>query len=216
MFIINQFEAHKVNAINKDKFLRYSFHIHSEFIFTNSTPEDNLYDIFSKKNKIDKIHLDDDSVKTLCNLFDSLKSTSDFGDLLYKKIHAIEILIVVGKILNAHKITDKNDLNNSTLKLAIDFINENFTTQLTLKDIATHCFVSVNQLCALFRNTLSTTVIKYITSLRITLAKKYLSEGKSVTDTAYLCGFNDYANFIRTFKSHTGFSPKKFNEKMKK
>ena len=49
-----------------------------------------------------------------------------------------------------------------------------------------------------------TTATKYITSKRITEAKKHLLEGKSVTDAAFLCGFNDYANFIRLFKIAVG------------
>jgi AraC-like DNA-binding protein len=37
-----------------------------------------------------------------------------------------------------------------------------------------------------------------------------LLAGNSVTDTAFRCGFNDYANFIRTFKSAVGVSPGKY------
>jgi AraC-like DNA-binding protein len=57
-------------------------------------------------------------------------------------------------------------------------------------------------------------VAKYITSRRITEAKKLLSNGKNVTDTAIMCGFEDYANFIHVFKKHVGVTPGKYNVKM--
>ena len=81
--------------------------------------------------------------------------------------------------------------------------------------VAKNTYVSVNQLCRLFTRYCGTTVTKYITSKRITEAKKRLEEGKSVTDTAFMCGFNDYANFIRVFKKAVGVPPgkyKKFSE----
>ena len=41
-----------------------------------------------------------------------------------------------------------------------------------------------------------------------------LAEGKSVTDTALSCGFNDYANFIRTFKQAVGVPPGKYRSQI--
>jgi AraC-like DNA-binding protein len=46
--------------------------------------------------------------------------------------------------------------------------------------------------------------------LKVIEAKKLLSSGKSVTDTAIMCGFDDYANFIRVFKKHVGQTPGKY------
>ena len=41
-------------------------------------------------------------------------------------------------------------------------------------------------------------------------AKKLLKNGHSVSDTAMLCGYHDYANFIRSFKKSVGVSPGKY------
>jgi AraC-like DNA-binding protein len=72
--------------------------------------------------------------------------------------------------------------------------------------------LSVAKLCDLFKNQLSTTANKYLTGKRISHAKKLLSEGKSVTDTAIESGFSDYANFIRTFKKAVGIPPGKYKQ----
>ena len=105
---------------------------------------------------------------------------------------------------------NQNKQQSKTVQLAIDFINNNYSQELTLEMIAKNSYVSVNQLCRLFNKYCSTTVTKYIISKRITEAKKMLSEGKNVTDTAFMCGFNDYANFIRVFKKAVGVPPGKY------
>ena len=79
-----------------------------------------------------------------------------------------------------------------------------------METISRHSYVSAKQLCKLFKMYCNTTVSKYIVSKRITEAKKLLAEGKSVTDTAFMCGFNDYANFIRVFKKTVGTPPGRY------
>lgn len=210
LFILNQFEAHKVTAYNNEKFIRYSLHIHPEFIHLNSTPDVNLYKCFYSDQKLDRINLTDSEAQKLSKLFSTLSEDYGYGDDVYKKIRTIEILLEITKLYDTHHTTPNLLPSNKTLLLAIDYINQNFAQQISLEDVAKNCFVSVNQLCSLFKKYLYTTVNKYITSKRITQAKKYLHEGKSVTETAFSCGFNDYANFIRVFKTNVGTSPGKY------
>ncbi|WP_081743881.1 helix-turn-helix domain-containing protein [Eisenbergiella tayi] len=49
-------------------------------------------------------------------------------------------------------------------------------------------------------------------SKKTAAAKQLLAEGKTVTETCYLSGFNDYNNFIRTFKKITGTSPGQYQK----
>lgn len=210
LFIINQFEAHKVNAYGKNKFSRFSLHIHPDFIYNNSSIEADFYKYFYSDKKLDQISLTVAETDKLKNLFSSLTEDHEFGDDLYKKIRTIEILLEICRLCDTHQQSKSISHKNETLQLALDYINQNFTQPISLSDIAKNCFTSVNQLCILFKKHLSTTVNKYITGQRITLAKKYLSEGKSVTETAFACGFGDYANFIRTFKNNVGTPPGKY------
>lgn len=214
LFIINHFEAHKVSSTDYQKFVRYSLHIHPSFLHLNSTPEVDFAKCFYSHNKSDKISLTDQEVKCLTELFDALKVDYGYGDELYKKIKTIEILLQVNKLHKKHLNTKFVSPLNKPLQLAVDYINKNFTRALSLDEVAKHSFVSTNQLCVLFKKYLSTTVNTYIISKRITQAKKYLSEGKSVTETAFACGFNDYANFIRVFKKSVGISPGKYKNEV--
>lgn len=53
-----------------------------------------------------------------------------------------------------------------------------------------------------------TSTNKFINALRINKAKKLLSEGRTVTEVAFLVGFNDSNYFSTKFKSVTGYTPR--------
>ena len=38
-----------------------------------------------------------------------------------------------------------------------------------------------------------------------------LSNGISINDVCTKCGFNDYSNFLKSFKKAVGISPKKYS-----
>ncbi len=210
LFILNQFEAHKVTALTSGKFARFSLHVHPEFIHANSSVDVDLYKCFYQDGKLDKITLTQEESDNLKNLFFNLSKDYEYGDELYKKIRVVEILLEVIKIYDTKRTQSGKFVSNNTILLAIDFISKNYMREITLEDVAKNSFVSVNKLCSLFKTHLYTTVNKYLTSTRITKAKTFLHQGKSVTETAYSCGFNDYAHFIRTFKSLVGVSPGKY------
>jgi AraC-like DNA-binding protein len=56
-----------------------------------------------------------------------------------------------------------------------------------------------------------TTINKYITARRISIAKSLLSNGANINDVYIDCGFNDYSNFLKSFKKAVGVSPKKYS-----
>ncbi|MBO7214348.1 MAG: helix-turn-helix transcriptional regulator [Clostridia bacterium] len=213
LFIISHLQAHKVAPCNFDNFIRFSLHVSPSFILSNSTASVDLSACFYSDNKTDKITLSDSEVESLISLFKKLENYKEFGDEVYKNLSAVEILLFVNELIGVQTTKLSSQSNHPSLDRAIDYINENYDKNLNLSIIAQNSYVSVNQLCSLFQTYLSTTVIKYLTSLRITHAKKLLLSGKSVTETAFSCGFNDYANFIRTFKQAVGVSPGKYTKK---
>ncbi len=209
LFLINSFQAHKVSPTDENNFVRYSFHVHSKFLLDNSTDTVSFDKYFYSQNKVDVIKLSQEESDKMVNLFKSLTIDHDFADDVYKKIHAVEILLETTKLLQTRN-NQKSAVQQTPLKKALDYINDNFTKQISLNDIAKNSFLSVARLCELFKKQLSTTAGKYLTGKRISHAKKLLSQGKSVTDTAIESGFSDYANFIRTFKNAVGVPPGKY------
>ena len=210
LFIINQFEAHKVIPDSDAEFSRYIMHVHPTFLYSVSEGDVDLSECFYHSDGKNKFSLSKTELTEFCQLFESLKKDSPYGDNIYKKLRATEILLAVNRVSETHSERIPQIKKHKTVQLAIDYINTNYSQELTLDMIAKNTYVSVNQLCRLFNKYCGTTVTKYITGKRITEAKKLLEEGKSITDTAFMCGFNDYANFIRVFKKTVGVPPGKY------
>lgn len=210
LFVINQFEAHKVVADDSDKFVRYILHVHPSFLYSNSYGNINLPDIFYASDKITKLTLSKEDAEKLTVLFKQLDCDYPYGDEMYKRLRGSEIILETARLFSTHITSSQNAFSHKTVQLAIDYINTNYASALTTQEVAGNAFISPTQLSRLFNRYCGTTVTKYIVSKRITEAKKLLLSGKSVTDTAFMCGFNDYANFIRTFKNAVGVPPGKY------
>lgn len=215
LFIINQFEAHKVVPSNKSNFTRYILHIHPSFIYSNSCGDVNLANCFYSSEKITKISLSKEERGKMMSFFEALGNNYSYGDEMYKKIRVTEILLEINRLFSEYSKNFSSKFSHQTIQLAVDYINKSYASPINLEEVAKKSFVSPTQLSRLFNKYCGTTVTKYIISKRITEAKKLLSAGKSVTETAFMCGFNDYANFIRTFKKAVGVPPGKYKSAIK-
>lgn len=212
LFIINQFEAHKITFDEHRKFCRYVMQVHPEFLYAHSSPSTNLAHCFYTRERgiLHKITLTEKEREAFIGFIHRLEKEESYGDDIIKDITATEILILINSAFISRTGMEKT-VGSEAIRKAIGYINENFSRKLSLPEIAGNSYVSVNKLCRLFNKYCGTTVSKYIASRRITEAKKLLSSGKSVTDTAIMCGFEDYANFIRVFKKHVGITPGKYS-----
>lgn len=220
VFVMNQFEAHRITPYADLPFKRYVMQIHPEFLYENSTPETNLGYCFDVrgKNITNRISVNKEEQEKLCRMFKKLSFDNGFGDDILKTSSTLEIITAVNRffIEKNKDYTYHSDLKNKTLAVAVDYINKNFSSHISLEIVAKNSFVSVNTLCNLFKTHMGTTVTKYITSKRMTEAKKLLQSGESVSMTAEKCGFTDYTTFIRAFRRSIGMSPGSYQKMLKK
>jgi len=213
IFIINQFEPHKITFKKNEVFERYVIQLHPSFIYDSSSEITDLSHCFYARTTPDcnRLSLTEEDRDYVLSLIERLKSYNSFGDDILKNNIMTEIMIFINKKFIESSQKAPSDLSDSRVVLdAIKYINLHYGEDIYLADIAENSYISINQLCLIFKKCLGTTVIKYLTSKRISEAKKLLKNGKSITETSAECGFNDYANFIRTFTKTVGVSPKKY------
>ena len=212
VFIINQYEAHKITYDQSRDFSRYVFQISPEFIHDCSTGLSDLSKCFyPHKSGFDhRVHLTDAQAEKLKNSLKQMENDYGFGDDIIKRSLMSEILVDLNRAVMMREGDEWKTPSHNAIGLAIDFINNNYENPITLETVAKASYLSVKQLCRLFSEYCGTTVAKYITSKRITEAKKMLAAGKSVTETALQCGFGDYSGFIRVFKKNVGVTPGKY------
>lgn len=82
--------------------------------------------------------------------------------------------------------------------------------EMDLERTAAEAGLSPFHFLRLFSRALGVTPHQYLLRSRLRHAARLLTDGKSVTDTAYDVGFNDLSNFVRTFHRAAGVSPLHF------
>ena len=215
LFVINQFETHKITTTPNGMFARFSILIHPDFLFKNSTEQTDLSRCFFERDTAfsHRITLNDREIFELERRLLLFRRNLGYGDDVAKNATINQILVFVNRFCQKHAaLEDATSRESKAITHAIGYINEHFAEDLSLERLAKHSFVSVNQLCKLFKSQFGTTAAKYITARRIMEAKKMLLQKKSVAETALSCGFLDYANFIRVFKKLVGSSPGKYGK----
>ncbi len=215
LFILNQYEPHIITTDTSQTFARFVMQIHPDYLKSQSTLATDLSYCFYNRgdNVSNKISLSDKEIAEFEKLFVSFRVLNDFGEDVLKNAAANKLLVLVNQLfLKRSGIKRTTNEDDRIIESALSYINEHYFEDLTLEKLAKVSYISVNQLCKLFKSRLNTTAAKYIITKRIAEAKKLLAEGKSVAETATLCGFQDYANFIRVFKKFVGTPPGKYSK----
>lgn len=103
-----------------------------------------------------------------------------------------------------------------SISKTISYINSNFERKITLDELADISGYSKSRFMNVFSKAMGMTPIKYLNKLRISCAAELLaSDGQSISEIAFACGFDDSLYFSRAFKKAYGISPSEFREKNK-
>ena len=88
------------------------------------------------------------------------------------------------------------------------FIRENFDRKISLSSVAERMNVSSNYLSRQFRRDTGMTLTSYIHRVRLRQAKRLLAQGgRSISEIAYLTGYQNYRDFYRNFVKYEHASP---------
>ncbi len=100
---------------------------------------------------------------------------------------------------------------------AIRYINERYTFQIKLSEIARESGMSISCFGRTFKREMGITFTLYVNRLRISKAIKMLREnGLSMSDIAFACGFTNQFHFTRMFKRIMKASPRVYKKSLRK
>lgn len=123
-------------------------------------------------------------------------------EFLYKKLRRFE---------GYDRELSITDLSEEKLKRVEDFINENFTEDISREGLASAVEMNPNYMGSLFKTYTGKTINEYINTLRVEEAKRLLDEGRlRVIDIAFEVGFENIVTFNRVFKKLTGRTPSEY------
>ncbi|MNC39047.1 Melibiose operon regulatory protein [compost metagenome] len=100
---------------------------------------------------------------------------------------------------------------NPFIRMARQFMQENYSRNISTADIAGHVKLNRSYLSELYSRETGETLSEALARIRMEAAMELLKEGKlKVYEVAEAAGYSDSKIFIKAFKRMTGQTPKKF------
>ena len=122
-----------------------------------------------------------------------------------------ELFILIARNPNQKTQTVAGNVYSNT---AIEYINNNFRSKVSLDTIAEICCVTPEYMSKVFKKETGFTFSEYLTYTRLKNAETLLkSSNLSITEIAYKCGFTDSNYFSVVFKKIYGVSPRQIKNK---
>lgn len=217
VFLINSYESHYLSQIDSMVHERIVISIHPDFIKSLSTPSTDLNYCFSYREPgfSHRIPLDKEQQQRFLYYIYKVTSPTGFGTDILERTAFTELLLFLNKAFYAHCRIETGDDNfrySRQVDQILEYINQNINDSITIEHLAKQFFLSESYICRIFKAATGTTINKYITARRITIAKALLAEGKTVNEVCEYSGFHDYSNFLKAFTKAVGISPKKYSQ----
>lgn len=112
----------------------------------------------------------------------------------------------------------RDEVKNSqdVLDIVLDYMNKNFSKNLTREDISGLVYLNPDYLSRLFKRKVGLSLNSYLIMKRIEMAKQLLCESSTpVSVISAQVGYDNFAYFTKLFKEKTGLSPNEFRKKHK-
>lgn len=184
-----------------------------EIVETNFRKESNMdiYNIYDFRNAL---------INTLKRILD--KFNLSFGDF-YKKnkdlffhLNSTDIEILKTTFLTIFEelmllLGEKQSIKLSTVESVIGYIQNNYTKDLSLGEVADHFQLSESYVSKLIKDHLKSSFKNFVNQLKVEKSKELLKSGKyMVSEVGEMVGCKNVNTFIRIFKQHEGVTPGKY------
>lgn len=142
----------------------------------------------------------------------------DFGyELAIKSqlFHMLQQILPEGRHVNHSKRKLTDHTKTIRLKKAISFIQENYSHQLKISQIAEQIPMSEGQFCRFFKSMTRQTPIEYVNSYRIRRAGELLLDpNNKISNVALDVGFDHMSYFVKVFRQQMNCTPSEYRKKM--
>ena len=101
--------------------------------------------------------------------------------------------------------------NNQSIPIILDYINNNYYYDISLKDVSKNVNFSYNYLSKFFKDEIGKNFVDYLTELRMEKSTKLLAnKSLSVKEICQRIGYNDPNYYSKAFKRATGMTPTEY------
>ncbi|MBR5506934.1 MAG: helix-turn-helix transcriptional regulator [Clostridia bacterium] len=149
---------------------------------------------------------------TVLPMPDITSVVKDFEEMKMGFIHKNKRLLTIGIFYNLlYRISNSLGSTSNPSLRAIDFIDNNFSSDITNKTLAESCHLNEEYFRKQFKKTYGISPKQYLINTRLNMAKQMLSEGiLKINIISEKCGFSNPYHFCKLFKDKIGVTPSEY------
>ena len=172
----------------------------------------------AKRNKIYKYSVKKNDCFTLEHYINEMKNEEietepDHEHAIVLNLHLLLLFLKRHCLLSDTSKNIESHYGPAWMKSVLLFIDEHLCEPLDLELLSNKAAVSSAHFSRIFKQLIGMNLIDYITTKRIILAKELLHQSNDTIQTvANQSGFQSLPHFYRTFKKHTGMTPKEYRK----
>ena len=217
MLIIPPYEFHRLDEQKDGHAERIGLRFDAEIINELSVENCDLsvcFDKYSSKFKY-LLQLSEYQKRELYYLLQGLINEQDnqaFGKDLAAKSLLTQFLIILNRtaIENEGIVDYSDDPSSHLVRQVLDYMELHYSEVISLEQLENKFFVSRHKITQQFTKLVGYPPYRYLLNLRLRNAQRLLKKGENPQQVATNCGFTDYSNFYRRFKTSYGCSPREF------
>lgn len=162
------------------------------------------------------VHLEEDGMKKIQNLFQRLEQAGQREGFLAQKLLcavALEFLIALTDVIGEKRATEcvQGKYVSDEIITAIHYIRTHYREKITLDGVAGTVHLSRYHFCRLFHQMTGATFLEYLYNIRLSTAHRLLTEtALPLSEIAENCGFTSTAHLTRSFRGKYGMAPGRF------
>ena len=217
MLIIPPYEFHRLDEQMDGHAERIGLRFDAKILNELSVENCDLsmcFDKYSPKFKY-LLQLSESQKRELYYLLQGLINEQDnqaFGKVLAAKSLLTQFLIILNRtaIENEDIVDYSDDPSSHLVRQVLDYMELHYSEDISLEQLENKFFVSRHKITQQFTKLVGYPPYRYLLNLRLRNAQRLLKKGENPQQVATNCGFTDYSNFYRRFKTSYGCSPREF------
>ncbi len=222
VLLISPYELHQPVFSGESRvYERYVLWINKGYLESLSTPGQNLAACFdtAAPGHSSLLRPEETARQWLRYQLDQLMEESDcqdFGSDYMALSYLVQALVLLNRqALRPGRESEPRPSPDALVYRVLGYINEHYSEELSLDDLAGRFFLSKYHLEREFQRLVGVPVHRYIVQKRLAMARRMMEEGRSAKEVYSLCGFGDYSNFYRAFRGEYQISPREFTARLK-
>ena len=145
----------------------------------------------------------DASIRLLKSLDDPVEAAV-LGEPIIDEIY---YRLLSGEQGGALKVLLRQQGQIQQISKAVEHLHENLNQQISVEELANLVSMSSSGFHKKFKEVMHLSPLQYVKLVRLNKAKTYITEGKNISEAAYMVGYNSLAQFSREYKRQFGVAP---------